>query len=110
MNRGDLWIVGLERSAGHKQQGTPPVLIVSPAGFNNVTKTPVALPITTGGGYARRHGFAVSLEQAGTQRTGVMRCDQPRALDINARQGRNSETVPRHIVDDVLARLATVLE
>ena len=87
MNRGDLWIVRLEPTAGYEQQGTPPVLIVSPTAFNNVPKTLVALPITKGGSYARRHGFAVSLEQAGTQTTGVTRCDQPRALDINARQG-----------------------
>ena len=85
-------------------------MIVFPAAFDDVTKTPVALTITRGGGYARRHGFAVSLKQAGTQTTGVIRCDQSRALDINARQGRYSETVPRHIVDDVLARLTTVLD
>ena len=110
MNRGEIWIVRLEPTAGHEQRGTRPVLIVSPTEFNNVTNTPVVLPITTGGGFARRNGFAVSLEQAGIQTTGVIRCDQPRALDINARQGRYAETIPSDIVDDVLARLATILE
>ena len=110
MNRGDIWLVSLDPTAGHEQQGTRPVLIVSPAPFNKLTGTPVVLPITTGGSFARRRGFAVSLEGAGTRTAGVIRCDQPRALDLPARNGKLLETVPEHIIDDVLARLATILE
>ncbi len=110
MDRGDIWVVNLEPSVGHEQKGFRPVLIVSPAAFNKLTNVPVVLPITTGGSFARRRGFAVSLENAGTQTTGIIRCDQPRALDIVARKGQHVESVPRIIVDDVLARLATILE
>ena len=110
MNRGDIWLVSLDPTAGHEQQGTRPVLIVSPAPFNKLTGTPVVLPITTGGSFARRRGFAVSLEGAGTRTTGVIRCDQPRALDLPARKGKLLETVPGHIINDVLARVATILE
>lgn len=93
-----------------EQQGTRPVLIVSPGAFNRLTKVPVVLPITGGGNFARTAGFAVSLMGAGTQTTGVVRCDQPRALDIGARRGRKLESVPEAIMDEVLARLATILE
>ena len=86
------------------------MLIVSPGAFNRLTKTPVVLPITTGGNFARTAGFTVSLMGAGTKTTGVVRCDQPRALDIGSRHGRKLETVPAAIVDEVLAKLATVLE
>ena len=110
MNRGDIWLVSLDPTAGHEQQGTRPVLIVSPAPFNKLTGTPVVLPITTGGSFARRRGFAVSLEGAGTRTAGVIRCDQPRALDLSTREGKLLETVPEHIIDDVLARVATILE
>lgn len=110
MNRGEVWLVSLDPTAGHEQQGTRPVLIVSPAAFNRMTGTPVVLPVTTGGGFARRRGFAVSLADAGTRTTGVIRCDQPRALDLAARNGRRVESVPEHVTDDVLARLATILE
>ena len=110
MQRGDIWLVSLNPSAGHEQQGTRPVLIVSPDAFNKQTGVPVVLPITTGGSFARRRGFAASLEGAGTQTTGVIRCDQPRVLDLGARGGRRIETVPDPIMDDVLARLATILE
>ncbi len=110
MERGDIWLVSLDPTAGHEQQGTRPVLIISPALFNKATGTPVVLPITTGGSFARRRGFAVSLQGTGTRTTGVIRCDQPRALDLTARKGKRLETVPEHIMDDVLARLATILE
>ena len=110
MKRGDIWLVSLDPTAGHEQQGTRPVLIISPAAFNNLTGTPVVLPITTGGSFARRRGFAVSLEGAGTRTNGVIRCDQPRILDLGARNGKRLETVPEHIMADVLARLATILE
>lgn len=85
------------------------MLIVSPAAFNEVTGTPVVLPITTGRKIARRRGFAVPLVNSGTRTTGVIRCDQPRALDLGARNGTRLEAVPDPIMDDVLARLATIL-
>lgn len=109
MQRGDNWIVSLDSTAGHEQRGTRPVVIVSPAAFNELTGTPIVLPITTGGKFARRRGFAVSLDNAGARTTGVIRCDQPRVLDLAARNGRHLETVPEPIMDEVLARLAAIL-
>ena len=110
MERGDIYLVSLDPAAGHEQQGTRPVLVVSPAAFNRLTKTPVVLPITTGGSFARTAGFAVPLAGAGTKTTGVVRCDQPRALDLGARNGRKLESVPAAIVDEVLAKLAPLFE
>lgn len=110
MERGDVYLVSLDPTSGHEQQGTRPVLIVSPGAFNRLTKTPVVLPITTGGNFARTAGFTVSLMGAGTKTTGVVRCDQPRALDIGSRHGRKLESVPPVIMDEVLAKLATILE
>ena len=110
MERGDVYVVSLDPTSGHEQRGTRPVLVVSPGAFNRLTKTPVVLPITTGGNFARTAGFAVSLSGAGTKTVGVVRCDQPRALDMEARRGRKVESVPAAIVDEVLARLATILQ
>ena len=45
---------------------------------------PVVLPITSGGNFARTEGFVVTLAGAGTKTTGIIRCDQPRALDLGA--------------------------
>ena len=110
MKRGEIWLVSLDPTAGHEQQGHRPVLIVSPDAFNRVTRVPVVLPITSGGSFARTAGFAVPLTGAGTQTTGVVRCDQPRALDLGVRRGRRVEAVPATVMDEVLARLAVIVE
>ncbi|GIU78548.1 MAG: hypothetical protein KatS3mg005_1786 [Bryobacteraceae bacterium] len=90
--------------------GRRPALIDSPEAFHQVTKLPVVVPMTSGGSFARTAGFAVSLSGAGTQTTGVIRCDQPRALDLGARGGKKLEAVPAAIMDEVLARLAPIFE
>jgi mRNA-degrading endonuclease toxin of MazEF toxin-antitoxin module len=108
MKRGEIWLVGLDPTLGHEQKGRRPVLIVSPEAFNRVTKVPVVLPITSGGNFARTAGFAVPLADAGTKTTGIVRCDQPRALDLGARNGKRLESVPDAIVDEVLAKLTPI--
>lgn len=110
MERGDIYLVSLDPTAGHEQQGRRPVLVISPAKFNRVTGVPVVLPITTGGGFARMAGFAVSLMDAGTKTTGIVRCDQPRALDLRARGARKLESVSEHIIDEVLRKVGPLFE
>ncbi len=109
MQRGEIRPVNLDPVTGHEQRGTRPVVIVSPARFNGLTGAPVVLPITKGGGFARRRGFTVSLDDAGTRTVGVIRCDQLRTLDLAARNGKRLESVTKPIMDEVLARLATIL-
>jgi len=110
MERGDIYLVSLDPTSGHEQQGARPVLIVSATVFNQLARVPVVVPITRGGSFARTAGFAVSLNEAGTTTTGVIRCDQPRALDLAARRARKLETVPPSVMDEVLARLAPIFE
>ena len=110
MKRGEIWLVGLDPAEGHEQKGRRPVLIVSPEAFNRVTRVPVVLPITSGGNFARTAGFATALAGSGTKTTGVVRCDQPRALDLGARNGKKLESVPAAIMEEVLAKLATIFE
>ncbi|MFT8541885.1 type II toxin-antitoxin system PemK/MazF family toxin [Acetobacter sp.] len=110
MKRGDIYKVDLDPTEGREQQGYRPVLIVSPDEFNKATRLPVILPITNGGDFARRLGFTVSLAASETETTGIIRCDQPRVLDINARNGRLVETLPDEIMDEVLAKVVTIFE
>ena len=110
MERGDIYLVSLDPMAGHEQQGKRPVLVVSPGKFNRLTGVPVVLPITSGGGFARTAGFAVSLMGGGTKTTGIVRCDQPRAIDLRARGAKRLETVPEHIVDEVLSKVGPLFE
>jgi mRNA interferase ChpB len=56
--------------------------------------------------FTRRIGFAVPV--CGIRTTGIVRCDQPRVLDLQARNGRKVDTLPASIMAEVLARLATI--
>jgi mRNA interferase ChpB len=40
----------------------------------------------------------------------VVRCDQPRALDILARGGRKVDALPQDILDEVMAKVVTLFE
>lgn len=108
MNRGDIYNVPLDPTEGREQQGHRPVLIVSPRKFNQVTGLPIVAPITSGGSFARTAGFAVSLATAGTETTGVIRCDQLRVLDLRARKGKKVETVPDFIIEEALAKIEPI--
>jgi mRNA interferase ChpB len=108
MKRGDIYLVSLDPTEGHEQRGRRPVLVVSPAEFNHATRLPVILPITSGGEFARRIGFAVPI--SGIKTTGVVRCDQPRVLDLKARNGQKVDTLPDGLVDEVLAKVVTIFE
>src|ERR1700678_2082059 len=99
MKRGEIWLVSLDPISGHGQKGRRPVLVVSPDAFNRVTKAAVVLPITSGGNFARMAGFAVPLTAAGTKTTGIIRCDQPRALDLAARGGKKLESISRAVMN-----------
>lgn len=108
MKRGDIYLVSLESTEGREQRGSRPVLVVSPAEFNEATKLPVICPITSGGDFARRLGFAVPV--TGIKTTGVVRCDQPCVLDLGARNARKVDTLPASIMEEVLAKLAPIFE
>jgi mRNA interferase ChpB len=108
MKRGDIYLVSLDPTEGREQRGSRPVLVVSPAEFNEATKLPVICPITSGGDFARRLGFAVPV--TGIKTTGVIRCDQPRVLDLGARNARKVDTLPAAIMEEVLAKLAPIFE
>jgi len=110
LKRGEIYLVSLDPTSGREQQGKRPVLVVSPTPFNRVTKIPIVLPITSDGDFARTKGFTVSLSGAGTETTGVIRCDQPRTLDLAARHARKLESVPDSIMNEVLAKLIPLFE
>ena len=108
MRRGDIYLVSLDPTEGREQRGSRPVVIVSPSEFNEATKLPIICPITSGGDFARRIGFAVPI--SGIKTTGVVRCDQPRVLDLGSRNARKVDTMPALIMEEVLAKLAPIFE
>lgn len=106
MERGSIYFVDLDPTAGREQRGHRPIIIVSPAAFNALGVQLVA-PITNGGNFARHRGFAAPLTN--TKTTGVILCNQLRTIDIAARNGRLVEQAPDDVIDEMLARVATLI-
>lgn len=107
--RGDIWQVNLDPISGKEQRGTRPVLVVTRAALNASGLT-VICPISQGALQSRFAGFAASLMGTGTVTQGVVMCNQPRTVNLVARRARRVETVPQHVIDDVLARMAVLID
>ncbi len=108
-DRGDIVIVPLDPTLGHEQRGTRPALVITTKAFNRLGDTLVA-PITQGGDHARFAGFAVTLTGTGCKTHGVVLVNKLRMMDLAARKARRIERAPKEVVDDALARIATLLE
>lgn len=107
--RGDIWQVNLDPISGKEQRGTRPVLVVTRAALN-ASRLTVICPISQGALQSRFAGFAASLMGAGTVTQGVVMCNQPRTVDLVARRAKKVESVPQHVIDDVLARMAVLID
>ena len=108
MNRGDIFVVSLDPVEGHEQRGRRPVVVISTTAFNRATRMPVVLPITRGGEFARRRGMAVEL--TGLRTTGIVRCDQPRSLDLESRGAQKIEEISADLLEEVLAKVIAIFE
>lgn len=108
-DRGDILHLSLDPALGKEQRGERCVLVLTLAAFNRFGLA-LAAPVTQGGGFAREHGFAVPLSGAGTQTQGVVLCHQIRMLDCRERGAKFIESVPEYIMDEVLARVRTLLD
>jgi mRNA interferase ChpB len=70
----------------------------------------VVCPITQGGQQSRYAGFAVTLMGASTETQGIAMCNQPRTIDLIARNGRFVEDVSDELIEEVLAPLQPIFE
>ena len=106
MKRGEIYRASLDPTAGREQQGYRPLLVITEEQFNRLTSLPVILPITNGGAFARRIGYAVPLDGWGLQTTGIVRCDQPRVFDLDARNAKFIEQIPGPLLEEILDRVS----
>ena len=107
--RGEIWQVNLDPSSGKEQRGMRPVLVVTGAAVN-ASGLCLICPISQGASQSRYLGFAAPLMGSGTATQGVVMCNQPRTIDLVACHAKRIESVPEHVIEDVLARIAALLE
>lgn len=108
-NRGDIVHLDFDLSSGREIKGPHFGLILSGKLFNQRGLAMIC-PISQGAAAAARtYGTVVTLMGAGTDTQGAVHCHQLKSLDWQVRNVRFKESVPQHILDEVLARVEAIL-
>jgi mRNA interferase MazF len=103
--RGDLVWIQFNPRAGHEQAGRRPALVISTAAYNGRVGLALLCPITSQG---KGYPFEVRLPVDGKV-GGVILSDQLKSLDWRARQAEFALRAPEEVVQEVLAKLATLV-
>lgn len=104
--QGDIIYLDFNPQAGHEQMGRRPALVVSNQSYNRFTRAAIVCPITNTNRSVPLH---VPLDVR-TRTTGVILCDQVKALDIVRREAEFVEAAPADIVQMVLEIVTAFFE
>ncbi len=108
-HRGDIVHLDFNPASGTEMKDPHFGLVLSDKLFNQHGLAMIC-PIFQGAAtVARSYGMVVTLMGAGTDTQGAVHCHQLKSLDWRARKVRLKEVAPKHIVDDLLARVEAVL-
>ena len=105
-NQGDIVMMDFDPQKGFEQKGRRPALVVSNNVFNQHSKLALVCPITN---KDKAHVFHIPLEDD-TKTTGVILCDQTRALDVIARNADYVERVSDDLLDSVIDMVCSFVE
>lgn len=104
--QGDIIYLEFDPQAGHEQKGKRPALVVSNNTYNRFTNMAMVCPITN---TDRDFPLHVELDER-TRTTGVVMCEQVKALDVKARKATFSEKAPFDIIEEVVDILIGFVE
>lgn len=103
--RGQIVWLNFNPQRGHEQAGRRPALVISPSVYNAVSNCILVCPITSN---MAPWPWKVFLGE-GEFVTGAILVDQVKSIDAKARPLEDSgQTLASDLLDDVLARLATL--
>lgn len=104
--RGDLVWLESDPQAGHEQRGRRPALVVSPHAYNGKVGLALCCPVSS-----RAKGYPFEVALPGSSKvSGVVLADQLKSVDWSARQAQRIEAAPADVVEEVLAKVLTLLE
>jgi mRNA interferase MazF len=103
-NRGDVVWLHFDPQAGHEQAGHRLALVLSPEKYNNLTSLMLCCPLTT---VIKGYPFEVPTKVGG--RSGVALADQVKSLDWRARKAIKEGAAEQAVLDEVLAKIETLL-
>ncbi len=102
--RGDIVWIQKNPQAGREQAGQRPAFVVSPKSYNGKVGLALMCPITS---KVKGYPFEVAVTASGV--TGVVLSDQVKCLDWVARGARFQSKANRATVDEVLAKIETLI-
>lgn len=105
-DRGDMVWLEFNPQAGHEQAGRRPALVVSPKAYNLKVGLALFCPITSN---VKGYPFEVILPDT-LKISGAILSDQVKSLDWHARKTKLITCVPKDIIEDVLAKIRTLLD
>jgi mRNA interferase MazF len=104
--RGDVVWIHFSPQAGHEQAGHRPAVVLSPESYNRKVGLALFCPITS-----QVKGYAFEVEiPPGLDVSGVVLSDQVKNLDWRARDVRLACPLPPVTLQEVIAKLSTLLE
>ena len=103
--RGDIVWLQFNPQAGQEQAGHRPALVISPKAYNRKVGLALFCPITS---RVKRYPFEVVLP-TGSPASGAILSDQVKSLDWRVRQARRICAAPVDVVENVLAKLLTLV-
>lgn len=99
--QGDIVFLDFDPQAGHEQKGRRPALVISNDTFNSLSRGALVCPITN-----TNRGIPIHVPlDCRTKTTGVVMCDQVKALDMQSRHAAFEEHAP----DDITAEAVDIV-
>jgi mRNA interferase MazF len=98
-----VWL-HFDPQAGHEQAGHRLALVLSPQKYNKLTSLMLCCPLTT---VIKGYPFEVPTKVGG--KPGVALSDQVKSLDWRARKAKKEGAVEQGVLDEVLAKIETLL-
>lgn len=95
--QGDIIILNFDPRTGHEQKGRRPAYVASNKEFHRLSNMAIVCPVTN---VIKGFPLHVPLDKH-TKTTGVIMCEQVKALDLKARKVIFTERAPQHIIDEV---------
>jgi mRNA interferase ChpB len=108
---GDVYWIDPNPVAGREMKDRHRFVVITPTPINALGLA-MAVPVTTGGSFARNLGLAVAI--SGHDTKGVAVCNQVRTFDIDARvragTARYVETLDQATTDEIVSRVLSVID
>ena len=106
LKQGTIIKVNFNPQLGHEQAGYRPALVISNRYFNNLSNLVLVLPITNTN---RKYPTRVDLDNFKIVTTGQVICEQPKTIDLEARDYRIVEHVPEEVINKVLEIVSVLI-